>query len=168
MANLRSHLGPLTELNGEYVSWVFRELDRHFGVQFEAIMGMSAQDYVPTVIAKVCGKPPPEGVFYLVAVQGQLAGMGGLRGLSPARAEIKRIYIRSPFRGMGLGELVLNRLMSDASRFGYKTVCLDSAPFMTSAQRVYEKNGFVDRDPYEGVEVPLEFHPRWRFMERAL
>jgi len=168
IANVRCHLGQLTELNVEYVSWVFREIDRHFGVQFETIIGMSARDYVPTVIAKVCGKPPPEGVFYLVFVHGQLAGMGGLRGLSQARAEIKRIYIRPPFRGMGLGELVLNRLMSDASHFGYKSVCLDSAPFMKSAQRVYEKNGFVDRQPYDGVEVLLEFHSRWRFMERAL
>jgi GNAT superfamily N-acetyltransferase len=94
--------------------------------------------------------------------------MGGLRGLSPTRAEIKRIYIRPAFRGIGLSDLVLKRLMSDARSFGYASACLDSAPFMTSAQRVYEQNGFVDRAPYEGAEVPLEFHPSWRFMERAL
>jgi hypothetical protein len=39
---------------------------------------------------------------------------------------------------------------------------------MTSAQRVYESNGFVDRPVYAGVEVPSDFHAHWRFMERAL
>jgi len=52
--------------------------------------------------------------------------------------------------------------------FGYKQVCLDSAPFIKAAHRIYEDNGFVDRPHYEGVEAPPELHDRWRFMERAL
>ena len=165
---IRSHRDQLIEINVEYVSWVFREIDGLFGVNFEKIIGMSASDYVPSVIEKVCGKPPPEGIFYLVNVDGKIAGMGGLRGLNPVQAEVKRMYIRPEFRGMRLGECVLERLLSDARVFGYKQVCLDSAPFMKAAHRVYENNGFVDRPPYEGVEVPSEFHDRWRFMERAL
>ena len=112
VTTVRSHRDQLIEINVEYVSWVFREIDSLFGVSFEKIIGM--------------------------------------------------------FRGMRLGECVLERLLSDARVFGYKQVCLDSAPFMKAAHRVYENNGFVDRPPYEGVEVPSEFHDRWRFMERAL
>ena len=120
------------------------------------------------VIDKVCGDPPPKGIFYLVKVDDTLAGMGGLRFLRPGVAEIKRIYFRPEFRGRKLGELMLIRLLADAKAFGYRSVCLDTALFMRAAHRLYEKNGFSDCSAYEGVEVPAEFHGNWRFMEREI
>jgi GNAT superfamily N-acetyltransferase len=168
VASVHTHRDPLIELNVEYMAWVFREIDQLFGGRIEDVIGMPVSDYVPSVIDKTCGKPPPDGVFYLINIDGRLAGMGGLRGLNARQAEVKRIYIRPAFRGMNLGESVLARLLSDARAFGYERVCLDTAPFMKSAHRIYENNGFVDRPAYEGVEVPPEFHARWRFMEREL
>ena len=129
---------------------------------------MPATEYVPTVIDKVAGDPPPRGVFYLLEVDGGLAGMGGIRFIRPGVAEIKRIYVRPQYRGMQLGELMLRRLISDAREFGYTSLCLDSGPFMTSAQRLYEGAGFEDCPPYYGTEVPLDFRDRWRFMQREL
>ena len=167
-ANLESHKDELIQLNVEYLSWVFEGIENLFGVPADQIVGMPANEYVPSVIEKVCGDPPPKGVFYLVKVDGKLAGMGGLRFLRTGAAEIKRIYFRPEFRGMQLGERMLGRLMADARSFGYQTVCLDTALFMKSAHRIYETNGFSDCSAYEGVEVPSEFHSRWRFMERAL
>lgn len=143
---------------------MFDGVEKLFGVP----VGLVPGEYVPTVIDKVCGDPPPKGVFYLIKVDGHLAGMGGLRFLRPGVAEIKRIYVRPAHRGMKLGKLVLQRLLADATAFGYKNVCLDTAQFMTSAHRLYEDEGFTDCAVYEGVEVPAEFHARWRFMERAL
>ncbi len=163
-ADVVTHRAVLIELNIEYLSWVFKEVEALFGVP----VGLVASDYVPTVIDKVCGDPPPRGVFYLIEVDGRVAGMGGLRFLRPGVAEIKRIYVRPGHRGRNLGKLMLQRLLADATAFGYKSVCLDTAPFMTSAQRLYEDKGFTDCAAYAGVEVPSEFHVRWRFMERAL
>lgn len=158
----------LIELNVEYLSWVFAEIEQLFAVTSDNIVGMTASEYVPTVIDKVCGDPPPKGIFYIVKIDGSMAGMGGLRFLRTGVAEIKRIYFRPAFRGMKLGELMLNRLLADAGAFGYQRVCLDTALFMKSAHRLYETNGFSDCAAYEGVEVPPEFHSRWRFMERTL
>lgn len=165
IANVTSHRSELIQLNVEYVSWVLSEIEELFGIPADEIVGMPASEYVPTVIDKVCGDPPPKGAFYLVRVGSQLAGMGGFRCVRPGVAEIKRIYIRPGFRGMKLGELVLDRLLADAKRFGYQRICLDTAPFMKSAHRLYERNGFKDCPAYEGVEVPSAFHDRWRFME---
>jgi hypothetical protein len=39
---------------------------------------------------------------------------------------------------------------------------------MTSAHRLYEMEGFRDRDVYAGVEVPPALHHNWRFMEKQL
>lgn len=167
-ANVASHRDELFQLNVEYVSWVFAEIEDLFGVPANQIVGMPASEYVASVIDKVCGDPPPKGIFYLYRVDDKLAGMGGFRFLRTGVAEIKRIYFRPEFRGMKLGELMLSRLLADARAFGYRSVCLDTALFMKSAHRLYESSGFSDCSAYAGVEVPSEFHGRWRFMERTL
>ena len=76
IANPVSHKNELLELNIEYLTWVCKGVESHFGILADEVVGMPAADYVPTVIDKVCGAPPPEGVFYLVKVDGGLAGMG--------------------------------------------------------------------------------------------
>jgi len=150
------------------MSWVFASIEAHFGVPANQVVGMPASEYVPSVIEKVCGDPPPKGVFYLATVGGKLAGMGGLRHLRPGVAEIKRIYFRPEFRGLQMGDRMFGRLLTDAQAFGYRSLCLDTGPFMKSAHRLYERNGFTDCAAYEGAEVPIQFHSRWRFMEREL
>jgi GNAT superfamily N-acetyltransferase len=158
----------LIELNVEYLSWVFAGIEGLSGVPAATIVGMPVAQYVPTIIGKVCGDPPPRGIFYLIRVDGRLAGMGGLRYLWDGAAEIKRLYIRPQFRGMQLGASMLERLLTDAASFGYGAAYLDTAPFMGSAQRLYELHGFVDCAAYPGVEVPSEFHRQWRFMQRKV
>lgn len=167
-ADPRADRDALIALNIEYLSWVFGQIEAEFGVPADAVVGMPVAQYVPGVIDKVCGDAPPKGIFYLVRVDGQLAGMGGLRCLPNGAAEIKRIFIRPALRGMKLGELVLARLLADAASFGYQAAYLDSGPFMQSAQRLYQAHGFVDCPPYDGVEVPAAVHAQWRFMRKAL
>ena len=78
IANAAFHRHALIELNVEYMSWVFAGIEDLFGVAADQIVGMPASEYVPSVIDKVCGDPPPKGIFYLVKLGNQLAGMGGL------------------------------------------------------------------------------------------
>ncbi|MBT9503243.1 MAG: GNAT family N-acetyltransferase [Burkholderiaceae bacterium] len=167
-ASVHTHREALIALNVEYVDWVFGEVEALFDLARNQLDGMPASDYVPAVIDKVCGDVPPSGAFYLVMLGRQLAGMGGLRRLRPGVAEVKRLYIRPQFRGHKLGELLLRRVLGDAKAFGYERACLDTAPFMRSAHRLYENHGFVDCPAYEGTEVPQAFQARWRFMTRTL
>ncbi len=125
----------------------------------EALIALNVE-YVDWVFGEV------EALFDLA--RNQLAGMGGLRRLGPGVAELKRLYIRPQFRGHGLGELLLRRVLGDARAFGYERACLDTALFMRSAHRLYENHGFVDCPAYAGTEVPPAFQARWRFMTRAL
>jgi GNAT superfamily N-acetyltransferase len=167
-ANVQEHRSDLLSLNVGYMSWLFGEVDKFFGVRLAEIIGMEASDYAASVLNKLCASSPPEGVFYLVKRHGQFSAMGGLRSLSADTAEIKRIYVHPESRGANLGAIILERLLHDAAAFGYKRVYLESAPFMTSAHRLYEAAGFTDRPPYLGAEVPEAFYERWRFMERPL
>jgi len=158
----------LIELNVEYVSWFLAGMESSYAVPAVSILGMTASQYVPTVIDKICAAKPPAGVFYLIKTDGKLVGMGGFRSLNSSTAEIKRIYIRPEFRGHNLGERILQRLVMDAKSYGFTQACLDTAPFMTSAHRIYERNGFVGCPAYEGSEVPHGFAHRWRFFQRTL
>ncbi len=167
-ASLRDHRSELLDLNIAYVSWVFAEVDAFFGVCCAEVVGMEAPNYVFSVIEKICDHVPPEGIFYLISYQGEFAGMGGIHGLTAEVAEVKRIYVRPDFRGARLGELMLERLLRDASQFGYQRAYLESAPFMKAAHRIYEAAGFVDRAPYIEAEILEFFHPSWRFMECPL
>ena len=157
----------LTALNIEYVSWVFAEIEKLSGLAARDILGSEVADYVPTVIDKVCGDPPPRGAFYLVEHDGEPLAMGGLRRSDEGIAELKRVYVRPAGRGRRLGEAVARRLVDDAREFGYRTVRLDTLPFMRSAQALYQAMGFVDCAPYP-VEMPEAFRDRIRYMALAL
>ena len=167
-AESQEHRAELIDLNIEYVSWVLCEMEAYFGVSAVSILGMSAQEYVPLVIDKLFGKGENESVFYLVKLEKQLVGMGGLRFLSEGVGELKRFYVRPQCRGQKLGEKILDRLLMDARQLAYQQIYLDSAPFMKAAHRLYESRGFVDRAVYDGVEAPIAFHDRWRFMSFCL
>lgn len=168
LANPVIHRDALLDLNLEYMAWVAEGIEQSFGLTSKSLLGMELAEYVPRVIDKVCGEPPPRGAFYVVHVDGALAAMGGLRRLGQGECEVKRIYVRPAFRGLQLGQSILQRVLDDAQAFGYLRVCLDSAPFMQSAQRIYSDAGFVDCKPYAGVEVPAVLHAGWRFMARGV
>jgi hypothetical protein len=56
---------------------VFNGIEELFGVPADQVVGMPVSECVTRVIEKICGDPPPKGVFYLVRVDDKLAGMGG-------------------------------------------------------------------------------------------
>ena len=163
-----AHRAELIALNIEYMEWVLAGIERTFGTSPQDLLGQSIPDYVAGKLESVCGAPPPQGVFYLVRLDGELAGMGGLRRVRDGVAELKRVYVRPACRGARLGAAIIERLLADARAFGYREVWLDSAPFMTSAHRLYEAAGFTDGPPYPETEVPPQLRDRWRFMARTL
>jgi GNAT superfamily N-acetyltransferase len=157
----------LLDINIEYVTWVFAKIEKMSGMTAPEILGAEVADYVPTVIDKVCGDPPPRGAFYLVELDGQVVAMGGLRRSDDGVGELKRVYVRPSGRGHRLGEAIATRLVADARAFGYRKVRLDTLPFMQTAQALYVAMGFVDCAPYS-VEMPAVFHSHIRYMELAL
>ncbi len=160
----------LLALNIDYMTWVVDGLVQASVAAPPEILRTGLAPYVASMLDKLCAQTPPQGVFYLVLLDGAVAGMGGLRrvGGGTDLAEIKRVYVKPAFRGRQLGRAIVQRLMDDAYGFGYRRVCLDSAPFMHTAQRLYETLDFVDCAAYEGTEVPVALNASWRFMARDL
>ena len=96
----------------------------------------------------------PEGRLYLAYWDGRLAGCIGLRKLDEKRGELKRLYVRSDFRGHQIGEQLIRRILDDAREIGYRHVLLDTLPFLHSAIRLYRKIGFYEIDCYNNS--PME------------
>ena len=168
LANPVEHRQHLFDLTVEYMSWNEQQLQALFGMNFQDIVGSSVVEYVERNIEKACGEPPPQGAFYLLEFEGQIAGMGGLRRVRPGVCELKRFFVRPVFRGHKLGQALLERVLQDAKDFGYASMWLDTGPFMHAAHALYLANGFVDRGPYPESEVSANMHDRWRFFERQI
>ena len=62
--------------------------------------------------------------------------------------EIKRLYVAPAARGLGLGRLLVERIIVVARQIGYSSLLLDTLPFMKEAQSLYVSLGFKPTAPY--------------------
>lgn len=95
---------------------------------------------------------PPRGALLLARVDGQVAGCCALRPLDasdyPDAAEMKRLYVRKAYRGLGLGRQLAEAALDAGRRAGYASVLLDTLDDMEAARALYEDLGFEAIDPY--------------------
>jgi putative acetyltransferase len=92
---------------------------------------------------------PPEGRLLLAEFEGQLAACVALHKLGPGICEMKRLYLRPPFRGKGLGRALADRIITEARQIGYRRMRLDTVePVMKDAVVLYRKLGFKEIAPY--------------------
>jgi len=108
---------------------------------------------------------PPGGKLLLARVVGQPVGCIGLRPFpSDGTCEMKRLYVRPPFRGDKIGRQLAEQIVQEARNLGYRSMRLDSHPdSMAAAIRMYRKLGFREVSPY-----PLQPIDGLIYMELAL
>lgn len=112
----------MLDLNVQYFEWMEQCIRRDFAIEISDLLGGSTQNYVASVLDKLCAAQPPEGVFYVVRRDGQLAGMGGVRKLADGVSEMKRVFVLPDQRGSGLGAVIVKRLIADSDAFGWRTM----------------------------------------------
>ncbi len=97
---------------------------------------------------------PPDGGL-LLAMRGAAAvGCGAVRGLSGDIGELKRLYVRPPHRGVGVGRLIAEQLLERARRLGYGSLRLDTLDHMTAARTLYQSLGFREIPAYYASSLP--------------
>ena len=103
---------------------------------------------------------PPRGVLLLAEVEDDLVGCVAVRSLAAAICELKRLYLRSAYRGTGLARRLTESALQAARDLGYDRIRLDTLPQMAAAQRLYEDLGFRDIPAYYGSRWPVS--ASWR------
>jgi putative acetyltransferase len=92
---------------------------------------------------------PPSGRLLLAYSGGKAAGCVALHRFAEGAAEMKRLYVRPEFRGMHIGQQLMDRVIAEARLIGYCTLRLDTIPsIMGKAVELYRSYGFHEIEPY--------------------
>jgi len=81
---------------------------------------------------------------------GELLGVGAIRRLDAAHAELKSMHTLAEARGQGVGRAMLNHLLRFAAASGYQQVSLETGTMATfePARTMYESAGFRPCRPF--------------------
>lgn len=125
---------------------IVRELLREYQAQVGVDLGY--QDFETELRTLPGAYAPPRGRLVLARHDETPVGCVGLRDAGAGRAEMKRLFVCSTGRGLGVAKALIARLIEEARDAGYDEMVLDTLPSMQAAQRLYEQLGFHDIAPY--------------------
>ena len=115
----------------------FGELDRRFAG------GFNTNDALAEAVSSL---NPPSGLFVLATLGDDVVGCGALLWIDGDTAEIKRMWVDSRLRGLGLGKRLLGHLEAEARSSGRSRVVLDTNESLAEAISMYRALG------YEAIE----------------
>ena len=89
-----------------------------------------------------------EVAFFVVRYEGAPAGCGGIQLFGTDYGELKRMYVRPAFRGLGLAKRLVDHLADYARVQGVGRLRLETGIHQTEAIGLYEAMGFYRIPPF--------------------
>jgi putative acetyltransferase len=86
--------------------------------------------------------------FFVTRRDGVPAGCGGVQLFGADYGEVKRMYVRPQFRGLGLGKLMLDHLADYSRQHGVTLLRLETGVYQAQAIRLYLRFGFQRIPPF--------------------
>ena len=147
----------------DYLVWGNDKMQELYGVHPH-----NPKEAVEQDIQQISKFQPPYGQLILASYEGEVCGLGSLKRINSDIGEIKRMFVDPDSRRIGAGRAILEELLLEAKKVGYKKLRLDSPKFMEAAHCLYRSVGFRDIDAYPEMEIPAEFKEYLMFMELDL
>lgn len=108
-------------------------------LQGEYVIRYGGRDETPTDPEQFA---PPRGAFLVVRVDGVPAACAGMRRHSDTDVEVKRMFVRKPYRGRGLSRWLLARIEDEGRLLGYRRVLMETGLAQPEAMGLYESSGY--------------------------
>lgn len=86
--------------------------------------------------------------FFVIRVDRAPAGCGGIKLVALEYGELKRMYVRPPYRGRGLGKRLIDALAAHACVQRVPLLRLETGIHQTEAIGLYERVGFHRIPPF--------------------
>ena len=161
VADSAEHFDDYRQLAMKYVEWMRATYSDHLPVinqYYEALL---------SELAALPGKfKAPDGCLLLVYDDERALGSVGYRKLDVESCEMKSMFVETSAHGTGVGAALAREIMRRAQEAGYQKMKLETGIRQVAAQRLYERLGFQDVEPYYPVSAALR--PLARFMELRL
>jgi putative acetyltransferase len=131
-----------TENEFEQARVLFKEYADALGVD------LSFQDFEKELETIHVQYNKPDGGLLLVYLNENPIACAAIRRSDQGTAELKRMYVKSGYRGRQIGVELLKRSLHMAKDLGYKKIRLDTLENMAKAQELYKSFGFYIIPPY--------------------
>lgn len=142
----------------EQARQLFREYEKWLGVD---LCFQSFEEELANLPGKYA---MPSGRLLLASENEKIAGCVALRKIDDETGEMKRLFVRDMFRGSGVGRKLIEELIAEAKKIGYKRILLDTLlEKMPKAVGLYRFYGFREIAPYY-----YNPHKETLFMEKVL
>ena len=99
----------------------------------------------------------PDGALLVAHVDDAAAGSVGLARLDATTTEVRRLWVRPPFRRAGVARALTVACIERAAKLGYERIVLDVVPSRTGAIDLYRSLGFTEIEPYDEYPFPMVF-----------
>jgi putative acetyltransferase len=85
------------------------------------------------------------GQFWVIEKAGILVGSGGYYPIQrgPQAVEIRKMYLATSARGVGLGKFLLVNLETAIQQVGFREIWVETATVLAEAVQLYENNGYL-------------------------
>ena len=113
----------------------FAELNARFETGFNAAISIPADAKELTA---------PAGAFMIARLRDHPVGCGALKFHGQSPAELKRMWISSSVRGIGLGRRMLHELEQYAKQSGAPGVRLETNRALREAIALYRRSGYTE------------------------
>ncbi|MBP6014489.1 MAG: GNAT family N-acetyltransferase [Alphaproteobacteria bacterium] len=147
------HIEAVERLLRDYLLWMRRRYHAHL----DMIDAYFDEREWQSELADLPGHyGQPHGAIVLALVDGQPAGCVVMRGIGFSVAEMRRLFVRPAFRGMGVARRMIDTLLDLSCRRGYSLMRFEAVAFETEVELLCDVMGFRRIAPYYACPEWLE------------
>lgn len=125
----------------------FEELSRRFDTGFDPAQSLPATDADLT---------PPAGLLLVATLHSEPVGCIALKLHGDRPAEVKRMWVASDVRGLGLGRRLLSMVEDYAARHAVSVLRLETNATLKEAVTLYRSAGYLEVAPFN--DEPFAHH----------